>query len=127
MKLSLATTAAFVLSTFGVTDAARIEMSYVTGASLIPYGNTVLVGDDGKRNNLGDYRDGCRNTKFDFIKNMCIDDGKLRAHINYSSGLKRCFRRTSSKSKLCGGSESCYKGVCSRCWDWIYTQSACNW
>lgn len=127
MKLSLAATAVFALSLLGVTDAARIEISTTTGPGLIPSSSTVLIGNDGKRNNLGYFQDGCKKTKFSFIKNMCIDSGKKRAHVNYTSGLKRCFRQTKSSSKLCGGDESCFRGVCNRCWTYVFTEAKCNW
>ncbi|KAM0421423.1 hypothetical protein ACHAPT_010777 [Fusarium lateritium] len=112
MKFSLPT-AVFALSLLGAADAARIEIRTTTGPGLIPVTSTTYVGDDGKRYGLGGFNDGY--------------SGRKRAHIIYSGGTKKCFRQTRESSKLCGGGEGCYNGVCNRCWEYDFTVATCNW
>ncbi|KAG5746083.1 hypothetical protein H9Q70_011231 [Fusarium xylarioides] len=127
MKFTLPT-AAFALSLLGAADAARIETYVTTGPQIIPNYSSAYYGDDGKNYPIDNgFRDGCRKTKYDWIKEVCIDDGKLRAHIVYSGGTKKCFRRTSDMSKACGGTAGCWQGVCQRCWTYVYTEAKCNW
>ncbi|KAI8713473.1 hypothetical protein NCS52_01292000 [Fusarium sp. LHS14.1] len=127
MKFSLPAVA-FGLSLLGAGDAAKIEIRSTTGPGLIPVSSTAYIGDDGKTYPLGgSFSDGCRKTGYNWIKEICIDDKKGRAHIIYSGGTKKCFKRTRSWSYLCGGSESCHAGVCNRCWEYDYTVVKCTW
>ncbi|KAJ4329128.1 hypothetical protein N0V84_000488 [Fusarium piperis] len=126
MKFSLPV-AVFALSLFSAGDAAKIEIRTTTGPAILPFTDTTYVGDDGKDYDLGDFQDGCRKTKYNWIKQICLDSNKKRGHIVYSGGTKNCFRLTHEWSKLCGGSEGCYAGVCNRCWEWDYTKAKCTW
>ncbi|CZR45487.1 uncharacterized protein FPRO_15337 [Fusarium proliferatum ET1] len=127
MKFTLPT-AAFALSLLGAADGARIETYVTTGPQILTNYSSAYFGDDGEMYPLGGgFRDGCRKTKYDWVKEICIDDGKLRAHIVYSGGTKKCFKRTKDSSKACGGSAGCWQGVCQRCWTYVYTETKCTW
>ncbi|RSM09787.1 hypothetical protein CDV31_007527 [Fusarium ambrosium] len=126
MKFSLPAVV-FGLSLFGASDAAKIEIRATTGPGLIPVSSTTYIGDDRIAYPLGSSFDGCRKTSYNWIKEICIDSDRARAHIVYSGGTKKCFKRTRSSSKLCGGNESCNKGVCNRCWEYDYTVVKCTW
>ncbi|PNP83935.1 hypothetical protein FNYG_02623 [Fusarium nygamai] len=126
MKFTLPT-AALVLSLLGSGEAARIELNVTTGPGLIPVYSSAYYGDDGKMYSLGAFNDGCRKTKYDWIRQICLDSDRERGHVVYSGGTKKCFRMTKQSSKLCGGSESCWGGVCNRCWHYVYTEAKCTW
>jgi hypothetical protein len=126
MKFSLPTVA-FSLSLFCATDAARIEINSVIGPSLVPVKYTHYIGNDGLTYIVGGFLDGCKNIKYDWIKNMCIDDEKGRAHVNYSDGNKACFKRTTKTSGRCGGDEGCWKGICQTCYWSVFTPTVSNW
>ncbi|KAI1055286.1 hypothetical protein LB505_009490 [Fusarium chuoi] len=71
MKFTLPT-AAFALSLLGAADGARIETYVTTGAAPIRVYSSVYIGDDGKHYSLGAFDDGCRKTKYDWIKQIFI-------------------------------------------------------
>lgn len=126
MKLIYPTTILALL--FTTTNAARIEVRTTTGPGLIPSGSTVLIGNDGVRNNFGYFMDGCKGPGGRaWLRQFCMDSDKNRAHVSYTSGLKRCFRRTRTWSELCGGDEGCFGAVCNRCWEWDYSETPCTW
>ena len=129
MKFSALTTACMLL--VGITDAAYLEVSYSTGPGIIPVYSTVHVGNDGGKTIIGGLFDGCKNN-IGGIQRICIDAGKSRAHVNYKSGIKRCFRVTSSKvGQPCpGGGSGCHgqnEVFCPVCSTWKYTQATCDW
>ncbi|KAF4416355.1 hypothetical protein FACUT_12651 [Fusarium acutatum] len=127
MKFTLPT-AAFALSLLGAADGARIETYVTTGPQILTNYSSAYYGDDGKMYPLGGgFRDGCRKTKYDWVKEVCIDDHKQRAHMVYSGGTKKCFKRTKDSSKTCGGTAGCWQGVCQRCWTYVYTETKCTW
>ncbi|KAJ4993910.1 hypothetical protein SVAN01_00387 [Stagonosporopsis vannaccii] len=128
MKFTLSTTLLALALSASDAAAARIEIRVTTGPGLIPSGSTVLIGNDGVHNNFGYFLDGCKGPGGRaWLQRFCIDSGNNRAHVSYTSGLKRCFRRTRTWSELCGGDESCWGGVCNRCWEYDYTEAACTW
>lgn len=125
MKFALPATAFAAL--LGVTDAAWIKILGSTGPGLIPTGSTTLYGNDGRHNSMGFLMDGCKRGGYPWLGEICIDSKNNRAHVWYTSGLKRCFRRTHTWSELCGGGAGCWNGVCVRCWEWHYTEARCDW
>ncbi|KAM0345083.1 hypothetical protein ACHAPU_006969 [Fusarium lateritium] len=125
MKFSLPTIVA--ISLLGVSDASRIESYSTTGPGIIPVYSSAYFDDAGKSYSIGTFLDGCRKTKFDWIKQVCIDSGKERAHVTYSGGSKNCYKISKSSSKGCGGNEGCWKGVCNRCYTWVYSKTSCTW
>ncbi|KAH6963064.1 hypothetical protein HG530_006803 [Fusarium avenaceum] len=126
MKLSLPTMI-FSLSLLGAVDASRIEIDVTTGPGILDVFSSAYYDDKGKFYSLGAFRDGCKKTQYDWIKQMCIDGTKNRAHVTYSGGSRNCYKRTKNTSEICGGSEGCWGGVCNRCWHYVYTQTACTW
>ncbi|KAH7251216.1 hypothetical protein BKA59DRAFT_509324 [Fusarium tricinctum] len=119
----------FSLSLFGATDAVSIKINSVIGAGIIPVTYTYYIGNDGLSltYDVGGWLDGCKNTKYNWIKNMCINDNRGRAHVNYSDGNKACFKRTTQPSGRCGGDEGCWKEICQTCYWSVFTPTACNW
>ncbi|KAH7251218.1 hypothetical protein BKA59DRAFT_452461 [Fusarium tricinctum] len=126
MKLALPTMV-FSLSLLGAVDASRIELDVTTGPGIIPVYSSSYYDDKGKYYALGAFNDGCRKTEYDWIKQICIDSGKERAHVIYSGGSRNCYKVTKHTSKLCGGFSGCWGGVCNRCWNYVYSKTACTW
>lgn len=129
MKFSFAATAVFALSLLG-TEAAnpKIVILGTTGAH-IPVTSTTVYHRDGTKHSLGgDFLDGCKSKGYkghQWFKQICIDSKNKRAHVTYADGYKRCFKRTKYKNEDCGGDEGCWKGVCQRCYESVYTQANC--
>ncbi|SPJ74217.1 uncharacterized protein FTOL_03947 [Fusarium torulosum] len=126
MKLTLPTVV-FSLSLLGAVDASRIEIDVATGPGIIPVYSSAYYDNKGKMYSLGAFRDGCKKTQYDWIKQICIDGSKSRAHVTYSGGSRNCYKQTKDSSKLCGGSSGCWGGVCTRCWNYVYTKTSCTW
>ncbi|KAF5670010.1 hypothetical protein FHETE_4693 [Fusarium heterosporum] len=125
MKFSLPAIVAFSL--LGASHASRIELHTTTGPAIIPIYSSAYYDDAGESYPLGAFRDGCRKTDYGWIKQICIDDPKERAHVIYSGGSKNCYKVTKSTSKNCGGPSACWSGVCQRCWTAVYTKTPCTW
>ena len=126
MKLTLPT-ATLALSLLGAADGARIETYVTTGAAPIRVYSSVYYGDDGKHYNLGAFDNGCRKTKYDWIKQICIDSDRERAHVVYSGGTRKCFKLTKQSSGTCGGPSGCWENICQTCWTYVYTSTKCTW
>ncbi|XEV02821.1 hypothetical protein FSHL1_008108 [Fusarium sambucinum] len=114
MKFSL--TAAVVLSALGgVANAAKIE---------VLTSRTTYIADDGDRHGLGKFTDGCKKNSFPWMKEICIDDKRKRAHAVYQTNRKECFKVTHETSGNC----NCEPGWgCKTCYTKHYTTTACNW
>ncbi|KEY69566.1 hypothetical protein S7711_09279 [Stachybotrys chartarum IBT 7711] len=111
----------------GATDATYIEKLRVTGPGVVVSGSTTLFGNDGKSNIFhGYFSDGCRSGHWDWMRETCIDSNRQRAHVIYTSGLRRCFKEIQPQSEICGGDEACWGGVCTRCWTYRYNEVKCT-
>jgi hypothetical protein len=129
--IKLPTILALLTATIKVTGT-HIYISSTTGPGILPVSDMTLLTDDGGKHRIigknGEI-DGCRTRGYWWLNEFCMDSGKKRAHLRFTSnpGLKICFKQTSSKSELCGGDDSCFAGVCNRCWESYYTGVKCDW
>ncbi|KXJ86369.1 hypothetical protein Micbo1qcDRAFT_179906 [Microdochium bolleyi] len=70
--------------------------------------------NDGKVHKYGWFLDGCKGN-FDFLKQTCIDYGRERAHIVWSSnGKKTCFKLTKKDGGKNCGPQSMYRDFCEK-------------
>ncbi|CEI38466.1 hypothetical protein FVEN_g11718 [Fusarium venenatum] len=114
MKVDLAVA---LVSILGIAEAATPKI--VTHVSSMGIGTSTYHDTSGKANGLGNWTDGCKGTSYDWIKQVCIDLPRKRAHIIYPNGTKRCFRQSSSKTSPCGTGVTCTTTT--------LTESGCNW
>ncbi|KAK4665355.1 hypothetical protein QC763_401174 [Podospora pseudopauciseta] len=128
MKFTLAAAAFAFLANAADAATAKITTSWIVNAGLLPVTTCYYHGEDGKTYFMGDFSDGCRGTKHDWVRQICVDSSKARAHITFSGGTRRCFKRTWRSSECVGtGPESCYKGICPTCSRAEYTPTSCTW
>ncbi|KXJ85611.1 hypothetical protein Micbo1qcDRAFT_237410 [Microdochium bolleyi] len=99
-----------------------------TGPIIIPTSGVYLRTDDGQSHFYGYMFDGCKK-RFSFVKEFCLDLKNKRAHIYWTNqpGRKLCLEQTRYKQTECGGTESCGRGGCLQCYEWIYTETVCRW
>jgi hypothetical protein len=114
MKFNFSAAAFALLLGSTATEAAWIRIRAYNGPPRRD--TTVHIGNDNRELAVGFLLDGCRNN-IGGIKTICIDDRRARAHVDYHSGIKRCFRRTKSTQGNCDD----------WCWQWDYTQVNCDW
>jgi hypothetical protein len=115
MKFDLAIALVSVLS---VAEAATPKI--VVSLSSMGIGSSTYYDTGGKAHGLGGWTDGCKGTSYDWISQVCIDLPRKRAHIKYPTGIKRCFRTSSTKTTPCGSNNV----VCTKT---TMTESGCNW
>lgn len=79
---------------------------------------TTITANDGDRHKMDNFLTGCKTRPFPFVREICMDSPKRRAHIVWqNTGKKDCFIVTSESKKLC---DRCIPGS-------HYTETACTW
>ncbi|KAH6644756.1 hypothetical protein C7974DRAFT_27231 [Boeremia exigua] len=87
----------------------------------LPVRTGVLITDDNHYHNIGFRDSGCTNAGLSFVKEMCIDGSKQRAHIYWTNqpNKKYCFAQQPSEHTNCGQWQTCSR--------WEFTETPCTW
>ncbi|KAJ1323746.1 hypothetical protein MN608_10991 [Microdochium nivale] len=123
MQISALTTVA-ALAALAATSVSATRINIYITQHIVPVVMTTLITDDGDGHSYGYFLDGCKK-KLDFVKEICIDDSKGRAHIVWTNqpGRKLCLLKTKRNSFQCG----CNGNQCVTCTDIDFTETPCTW